>query len=102
MLSLSNLWPPITNLSQKQKQCSLVALYSFKVVGLFRGEDATGRRWKEQGLFQSLQQECHEVLWQIMSELPNSTLQRKPASKFASLMLTTREAAPNGSHWKDS
>lgn len=42
MPSLSNLWPPITNLSQKQKQCSIVALYSFKAVGLFGGEDAVG------------------------------------------------------------
>lgn len=42
MPSLSYLWPPITNLSQKQKQCSIVALYSFKAVGLFGGEDAVG------------------------------------------------------------
>lgn len=54
MPSLSNLWPPITNLSQKQKQCSIVALYSFKAAGLFGGQDDEGTRREEQGLFQSL------------------------------------------------
>lgn len=49
MPSLSNLWPPITNLSQKEKQCSFV-LYSFKAsLGAEgRGEDDmwTGRKKK--------------------------------------------------------
>lgn len=50
---------------------------------------------------------CHEVLWQIPSELLNFTLEITPASKFASLELTTREAklpatAPTGKAANDS
>lgn len=54
MPSLSNLWPPITNLSQKQKQCSIGALYSFKAVGWFGGGDDAGTRREGRGLLQSL------------------------------------------------
>ena len=56
MPSLSNLWPPVTNLSRKLKQCSIVALYSFKAVGLCGGEGAVGT-CTEQGSFQSSQWE---------------------------------------------
>lgn len=44
-------------ISHKQKKCSIVALYSFKAVGLCGGEDAVGTCSEEQGLFQSLYQE---------------------------------------------
>lgn len=98
MPSLSSLWPPITNLSQKQKQCSIVALYSFKAVGFLGEEDDVGHAEKN-GVYSRADTES-EVLWQIVSELLSSTLPVTPASKFAFLELTTRAAAPNCSLWK--
>lgn len=61
MPSLSNLWPPITNLSQKQKQCSIVALNSFTAVGLFRGEDAVGTTQWRIGFIPAITQ------WQLLA-----------------------------------
>lgn len=99
MPSLSNLWPPITNLSQKQKQCSIVALNSFTAVGLFGGEDAVGTTQWRTGFIPELTERvtCNKVLWQMLSELFNSTSQVIPASKLPSLELSptapTRKAA---------
>lgn len=89
-------------LSQKQKQCSIVALNSFIAVDLFGGEDAVGTTQGRMGFIPELTQRatCNKVLWQTLSELFNSTPQVTPASKFASSELSL--TAPTGKVANDS